>query len=62
MELDSHADTIVGGSNCVLIETTGRIVSVLPYNDEYESIDDIPIATIATAYDCPLSGQVYISV
>lgn len=62
MELDSHADTIVGGSNCVLIETTGRNVSVLPYNDEYDSIDDIPIATIATAYDCPLNGQVYILV
>lgn len=62
MELDSHADTIVGGSNCVVIETTGRNVSVLPYNDEYESIDNIPIATIATAYDCPLSGQVYILV
>lgn len=42
------------------MELTGRTVSVAPYTDEYESIDGIPIATVATAYDCPLSGQTYV--
>lgn len=60
MELDSHADTIVGGNNCILLETTGRTVSVSPFSEEYDAIKDIPIATIATAYECPSSGQVYI--
>lgn len=60
MELDSHADTIVGGNNCVVIDTTGRTVSVSPFSDEYEALQDIPIASIATAYDCPMTGQVYI--
>jgi hypothetical protein len=62
MELDSHADTIVGGNNCVVLDTTGRTVSVSPFSDEYDAIQDIPIAAIATAYDCPDTGQVYILV
>ena len=61
-ELDSHADTVVAGDNCVVLEPTGRTVSVSPFSDEYDSIDDIPIATVATAYDCPTTGQVYVLV
>jgi hypothetical protein len=58
-ELDSHADTIVAGANCVLIEQTGKVVSVLPFSSEYNSINDIPIATAATAYDTG-KGETYI--
>ena len=58
-ELDSHADTIVAGANCVLIERTGKVVSVSPFSSEYNSIDDIPIATVATAYDTG-KGETYI--
>jgi hypothetical protein len=58
-KLDSHADTIVAGANCVLIEQTGKVVSVLPFSSEHNSIDDIPIATVATAYDTG-KGETYI--
>ena len=61
-EMDSHADTIVAGNNCVVLELSGRNVSVAPFSEEYASIDDIPIATVATAYDCPDTGQVFILV
>ena len=53
---------IVAGNNCVVLELSGRNVSVAPFSEEYASIDDIPIATVATAYDCPDSGQVFIIV
>lgn len=59
-ELDSHADTIVGGNNCVVLDTTGRTVSVSPFSDEYKSLTDIPIATLATVYENPTSGDIHI--
>ena len=58
--MDSHADTIVVGNNCIVLELSRRNVSVSLCSEEYASIDDIPIATVATAYDCPDSGQVFI--
>ena len=45
-ELDSHADTIVAGGNCIVLEPTRRKVSVAPFSDEYPAIEDIPIATV----------------
>ena len=50
--MDSHADTCVAGGNCVVLEYTGRSASVKAYSPGYPS-KTIPIATVATAYDCP---------
>ena len=61
-ELDSHADTTVVGSNCILLHHTGKVCDVTPYRDDYESINDVPIVTAATAWQSPSSGQVYILV
>ena len=58
-EMDSHADTCVAGSNCVILEYTGRTAEVEAYSPEYPS-KKIPIATVATAYDCPTSGATYV--
>lgn len=52
-ELDSHADTCCAGANTALIEFTGETVKVQPFSPEYDSYDDVPIATVATAYDDP---------
>ena len=60
MELDSHADTCVAGSNMALIEKTGHNVRIAPFSDEYESMQDVPVARCATAYDCPETGKTYI--
>ncbi|KAI2509778.1 hypothetical protein MHU86_4631 [Fragilaria crotonensis] len=57
--MDSHADTCVAGSNCVVLEYTGRSAEVEAYSPDYPS-KQIPIATVATAYDCPTSGATYL--
>ena len=59
-ELDTHADTCVAGDNMVLLERTGMLVSVSPYSDEYESLKGIPVATCATAFDCPKTGETFV--
>ena len=62
MELDSHADTIVAGSNCVVLSQTGRECDVTPYDGSYEPARGIPIVHAATAWQSPHTGQIYILV
>ena len=57
--MDSHADTCVAGGNCVVLEYTGRSAEVEAYSPDYPS-KKVPIATVATAYDCPTSGATYV--
>ena len=57
IELDSHADTIVCGSNCVILHYTGKECDVSPYTDTYEAIKSVPIVQAATAYDNPETGE-----
>jgi len=57
--MDSHADTCVAGNNCIVLEYTGRSAEVEAYSPDYPS-KQIPIATVATAYDCPTSGATYL--
>ena len=49
-ELDSHADTIVAGSNCIILQYTGKEFDVSPYRDDYESVSNVPIVHAATAW------------
>ena len=37
-ELDTHADSIVAGSNCCIMHYTNRECDVSPYRDDYEPI------------------------
>ena len=48
-ELDSHADTIVAGSNCIILNYTGQVCDVSPYRDDYAPVSDVPIVKAATA-------------
>jgi len=50
-ELDSHADTCVAGANTVPIYFTDQNVSVSPFIGEYAPLENVPIATVATAWD-----------
>ena len=43
IELDSHADTVVLGSNCVVLHHMGKVCEVSPYTDEYDAITDVPV-------------------
>ena len=59
-ELDSHANTIVAGANCTILQFTGQECSVQPYSETYSPIDNVPIVNVATAYQCQDTGQTYI--
>jgi hypothetical protein len=61
-ELDSHADTCMAGCNTIVLELTDTKVSITPFSDEYKAIKDIPIATMATAWDDPSEGDTVILV
>ena len=62
VELDTHADTIVFGRNCVQMGFTGRECDVSPYTDAYEPIKSVPIVQAATAWTSLDSGETYILV
>ena len=61
-EIDNHADTIVAGSNCIVLSFTGQECNVIPYRDDYKSVNNVPIANVATGWQCPNTGQVHILV
>ncbi len=56
LEMDLHADTIVCGSNCVIMHYTGKECDVSPYTDAYNAIKSVPIVQAATAYNNPETG------
>jgi hypothetical protein len=62
MELDSHADTVVLGRNCVILSYTGRECDVSPYTDVYDAIKGVPIVSGATAWTSQSTGDTYILV
>lgn len=61
-ELDSHADTNVGGANCILLESTGEFATVHSFSEEQQPFKDVPIGTVATAWVDPSSGETFILV
>ena len=61
-EVDSHADTIVAGSNCVNLQYTGQECDVLPFSNNFKTVKGNPIAHVATAWQLPVSRKTYILV
>ena len=62
IELDSHADTIVLGTNCILTSRTGQSCEVMSYSDTYDAITDVPVVTGATFWTSPHDGDEFILV
>jgi hypothetical protein len=61
MELDTHAETCVAGSNTVVLDLTGKVASVSSFCDsEFQALEDVPIATVATAFDCAVTGKTHV--
>ena len=61
-EMDSNADTCCAGNNFTVLSLTRRTADVYPYNSSYSPVCNVPIATAATAYDDPDTGQTFILV
>jgi hypothetical protein len=59
-ELDSHADTCVGGSNCVVMEVTNQTVNVSAFTEAHGVMQNIPVVTAAAAFDDEKAGITYI--
>ena len=60
--MDSHADTIVGGANCVLLSSTGESATVHSFSNERKPFANVPIGTVGTAWVNPESGETFIIV
>ncbi len=60
MELDTHADTSAFGSNCFVVQETGKTVSVGGFDTTLGEIAEAAVATVAVAYDCPATFTTYI--
>ena len=54
--------TIVAGANCKILTNTGLECNVVPYSDEYESIQNVPSLTVATAQQPSKTWHRYIQV
>ena len=50
---DTNADTCCLGCNFIPVYYTNRTADVYPYNDAYETIENVPIVSGSTAYDHP---------
>ena len=60
IELNSHAGTVVLGSNCVVLHHTGKVCEVSPYTDEYDAITDVPVVQGATLWTDQHTNEEYI--
>jgi hypothetical protein len=57
--LDSHADTCCAGPNFKVLELTGEKVNVFPFSEKLSAVKDIPIATVATIWEDPRTGEMW---
>jgi hypothetical protein len=62
MDLDSHADTAALGREGVVMQFTGKKVTVEGFGKSVGTIGGVPVCTIAVAYDDPKTGQTYVLV
>ena len=59
-ELDSHADTVCAGKNFIVVEYTNQACDVHGFSKDIGSLQNIPIAKVATAWIDPANGEVFI--
>ena len=59
-ELDTRADTTCAGINCRPICYTGQHCEAHGFHDELTPIKDVPIATVATAWSDPNTGESFV--
>ena len=58
--LDSHADTCCAGPNFKVIELSGEKVNLFPFSEKLSTVKDIPIATVATIWEDPHTGEMWL--
>jgi hypothetical protein len=61
-EIDSRADTVCAGSTFKLLEESSQYCVVNGFHSDMEPMQNIPVATVATAFDDPVTQATYILV
>ena len=61
-ESDTNADTCYLSTNFVVLSYTNRTADVYPYDKSYAPMQNVPIVSGATAWDCAEDGRTYILV
>ena len=59
-EFDTRADTICAGSNFTCLSTTGLTCNVYGFHQSFNLIPEVPVTTVATAWDDLQTGLTYI--
>ncbi len=62
MELDSHANMAVVGSNCMIIATSSHYANVTPFSSNLTTIDMVELGDFGIAYDDPILHVTYLLV
>ena len=60
IELDTHADTTVLGSNCIIFSYTGKECEVSPYSSQYKAVQNVPVVTGATVWTNAADDTAYL--
>ena len=60
-DLDTHANMVVLGRNCHVVNYLGKTAEVHPFSPEYEALQ-VPIVDAVIQYDDPYSGETYMLV
>ena len=60
MELDSHANMVVVGSQCVIFDITGLTCTVNAFTELTGKIEKVPIVDAAVAYKCPYLAKTFV--
>ena len=61
-EIDSRADTVCAGSTFKLLEESSQYCVVSGFHSDMAPMQNIPVATVATAYDDPVTQETYVLV
>ena len=59
-ETDTNADTCCLGTNFRILNYTGRVADVSPYDKSYPAVQGVPIVTGVTAWDEPSTGTTHL--
>ena len=60
IELDTHADTTVLCSNCVVLSYTGKECEVSPYSSQHEAVQNVTVVTGAMVWSNAADGTAYL--
>ena len=59
-ELDSHANMVVVGRECVVFDTTGKTCTVNSFAKSTGKLEKVPVVDACVAYECHYTAKVYL--